>query len=139
MNDETRRSGMIIPIVNPQRMSVGRCTTVMTLQVDMMMATMMRKYPIRIRFLFLVLYPRRSVAMAMDMETAAWSDGKELEGRNLCRRVSSASRWNNSMLGLSFRKNAWMQMFVRMLIKHEKKMKRAPSLRSSCFLIIPLV
>jgi hypothetical protein len=58
----------------------------------------------QIYFLSLFLIHRINNHIANHIDIAAWSDGKELFGKNLCNMVSDPLSQNNNMLGLSFSK-----------------------------------
>ena len=51
-------------------------------------------------------------AIANDIETTAWSEGKELDGNHLCKKVSSTSTWENATIGLSFKKKYWINILT---------------------------
>lgn len=67
------------------------------------------------------------------MDMAAWSDGNELFGKNLCNIVSSSCQ-NSIMVGLDFVKKNWMHMFIIDVIIADQKTRNADSLILSFFL-----
>ena len=95
---------MIIPIKNPHMISVGRCTQTMILENHMISEKIRKAIHSQIYFLSLFLIHRINNHIANPIDIAAWSDGKELFGKNLCNMVSDPLSQNNNMLGLSFSK-----------------------------------
>lgn len=96
-------TGISIPTIIPAIISVGRCTAVITLALHIMRLKMIPILPNRMYLLSLCRNHRRIEAIAILIDTPAWSDGKLLFGRYLSKMVLCFSSANpNIMFGLSF-------------------------------------
>ena len=90
---------MIIPIKNPHMISVGRCTQTMILENHMISEKIKKSIHSQVYFLSFCFIHRIRSHKANHIDIAAWSEGKELFGKNLCNIVSSSCQ-NNIIVGL---------------------------------------
>jgi hypothetical protein len=76
------------------------------------------------------------VHIATEKVTTAWSDGNDVEGKKLCRMVSSKSCIHNSYIGLFLSKNCCERMFAAIENRQEMKINTASFFCSIFCLII---
>lgn len=131
--------GTMIPIKNHPIMSVGRCTHTMILENHMINENNKKIIHSQVYFLSFCLIHRISSHIANHIDMAAWSDGNELLGKNLCRIVSDSSCPNSNTLGLDLLKKNWVQMFIIEVIIADRNIRRADSLILSFCLIIHIM
>ena len=75
--------------------------------------------------MFLCLWAINRVHIAIEKVTTAWSDGNDVEGRKLCKIVSSKSLIHNSYIGLFLSKNCCERIFAATEKTQEKKINNA--------------
>ena len=126
---------MIIQIAYHAIISLGRWTKVSILHPDIIKDTKIRIIQLRFIHFFFEYIHRIKVAIAKDIPTTEWSEGKELAGRISCNNVSSISTLLKAFIGLSFIKKHCTQMLTKTAIKVEKKMYKAHCF-SSIFLFM---
>ena len=93
--------GIIIHIANHQRISVGRWTQTIILENHIINENTKNTIHNRVYFLSLFFIHRINNHIANHIDMAAWSDGNELFGKNLCNIVSSSCQ-NSIIVGLDF-------------------------------------
>lgn len=127
----------MIHTANHHRISVGRCTHTITLENPVMMANIKNNIHSRIYVLSLFLIHRIKSPNQNHIDIAAWSDGNELFGKNLCSKVSSSALPNSNTDGLDFVKKNWIHTFIADVIIADQNIHNADSLILSLFLISP--
>ncbi len=79
-----------------------------------------------INFLSLFFNHRKKTALAKAIDTAAWSEGKELVGRNSCNAVCAFKSDNHKITdGLDLSIKNWIKIFIHIENKLAKKVNRA--------------